>query len=329
MKLLVTGGAGYIGSITVRKLQSLGHEVVVFDNLAHGHKESVDCRLIVGDLLDKEFLYKNLKNDYFDGVIHFAAYALAGESMEKPFKYFQNNIMGGLNLLEFMRDQKINNIIFSSTCAIYGTPEVLPVSEAAKKNPESAYGESKLMFEKILDWYDKIYGIKYINLRYFNAAGASLDGKLGEDHNPETHIIPVAIKAAMAGNSFYLFGDDYDTSDGTCIRDYIHVEDLATAHALALEKLIKTRKSDSFNLGVGKGYSNREVLNMIKRVSKTDFPIVIRSRRYGDPPKIFADNDKAKKELNFNPRYSDLETIVRSAWDWHFKKSKIKNQKSK
>lgn len=318
MKILVTGGAGYIGSITVKRLLEKGHEVMVFDNLVNGHKENVSTKLVVGDLLDKQSL-KALEGEKFDGVIHFAAYALAGESMQEPYKYFQNNILGGLNLLEFMRNEKINKIIFSSTCAIFGTPKTLPVTEDLEKNPESVYGQSKLMFEEVLSWYDKIYNIKHINLRYFNAAGASLDSQLGEKHNPETHIIPVAIEAALKGSPFYLFGNNYPTADGTCIRDYIHVEDLATAHILALEKLEESSKGDNFNLGTGVGYSNLQVLDMVKKVSGIDFQVVVKSRREGDPPQIFADNTKAKKELGFETKHSDLETIVETAWKWHSK----------
>ena len=207
MKILVTGGAGYIGSITAKSLIEKGHDVVVFDNLVNGHKDAVSTELVVGDLLERESL-NVLAGRNFDGVIHFAAYALAGESMEQPYKYFQNNILGGLNLLEFMRSSKIKNIIFSSTCAVYGTPKTLPVTEESEKSPESVYGQSKLMFEDILDWYDKIYGIRHMNLRYFNAAGAALDGSLGENHTPETHIIPLAIEAALKGSAFSLFGND-------------------------------------------------------------------------------------------------------------------------
>lgn len=322
MKILVTGGAGYIGSITVKELLKKGYEVVVYDNLVYGHKEAVSCPLIIGDLLDRDFLNKSLESEKFDGVIHFAAYTLAGESMQDPYKYFQNNILGGLNLLEFMRSKNIGNIIFSSTCAIYGNPKTFPVDENSEKKPESVYGESKLIFEKILSWYDNIYNIKHINLRYFNAAGASLDGDLGESHNPETHIIPVAIKVALGQvRQFELYGNDYDTQDGTCIRDYIHVEDLANGHILALERLSKTRQSDSFNLGTGKGYSNKEILEMVKKVSGVNFPIVVKERRFGDPPIIYANNQKVIQELEFNYRNSDLETIVKSAWEWH-KKSK-------
>jgi len=220
-----------------------------------------------------------------------------------------------------MVKKKIPNIIFSSTCAIFGTPKVMPVSEDAQKNPESVYGESKLMFEKILHWYDQIYGVKHINLRYFNAAGAAPDGSLGENHDPETHIIPVAIKAAMNNQPFNLFGTDYPTKDGTCVRDYIHVLDLAKAHIQAIKKLNETNASDFFNLGTGNGYSNLEVLEMIKKVSGINLEIVKKERRAGDPPMIFADNAKAKRELGFSPQYSDLETIVKTAWQWHNKRS--------
>lgn len=318
MRILVTGGAGYIGSVTVKELISQDHEVVVFDNLVHGHKESVSCRLIVGDLLDKEHLNSSLENERFDAVMHFAAYALAGESMQDPFKYFQNNILGGLNLLELMRNKSIPYIIFSSTCAVYGTPSVLPVKENETYKPESVYGESKLAFEKILSWYDRIYNIKHINLRYFNAAGAAIDGSLGEKHEPETHIIPIAIATALGKqNSFEIYGDNYATFDGTCIRDYIHIEDLASAHILAINKLIQTNLSDSFNLGTGKGYSNKEVIEMVKKISGISFPVNVSPRRAGDPPIIYADNSKAKRILGFNPQYSDLETIVRTSWEWH------------
>lgn len=325
MKILVTGGAGYIGSITVKELLKKGHEVVVFDNLKNGSKDSVSCKLIVGDLLDKDFLNESLNSENFDAVIHFAAYALAGESMESPFIYFQNNILGGLNLLEYMRNKSIDTIVFSSTCAVYGTPNKLPVDEDETKKPESVYGESKLSFEKILHWYDQIYNIKHINLRYFNAAGGSLNGKLGENHNPETHIIPLAIKTALGGQTeFQLYGNDYDTPDGTVIRDYIHVQDLAEAHILALENLKKTNKSNSFNLGTGKGYSNLEVLAEVKKISGVNFTVKVVGRRLGDPPIIYADNKKAKRELNFTPKYSDLETIIKTAWQWHKNNSEPK-----
>lgn len=319
MRILVTGGAGYIGSVTVRELLKEGNEVVVYDNLVYGHKEVVSCELVVGDLLDQDFLKKNVTGT-FDAVIHFAAYALAGESMQDPYKYFHSNIQGGLNLLEFMRERKIPNIIFSSTCAIYGYPSKIPVTEEEEKKPESVYGESKLMFERILHWYDIVYGIKHINLRYFNAAGALDDGTIGESHDPETHIIPIAIKTALGKYpAFKLFGTDYPTIDGTCIRDYIHVSDLATAHIQALEKIKQNGKSDYFNLGTGRGHSNREVLDMVKKVSGVNFSVTEGERRPGDPAEIYADNEKAVRELGFSPKHSDLETIVKTAFLWHKK----------
>ena len=320
MKILVTGGAGYIGSITVKRLLEKKYQVTVVDNLVYGHKEAVSCELLVGDLTDNNFLLRKLGERKFDAVIHFAAYALAGESMKNPRKYFHNNILGGLNLLEFMRKGSINKIIFSSTCAIFGTPNKMPVSENIEKKPESVYGESKLMFENILSWYSKIYNIKYINLRYFNAAGASLDGSLGENHNPETHIIPLAIAAALGkSDKFTLFGNDYPTKDGSCVRDYIHVEDLATVHIQAINKLVENDQSDSYNIGTGRGYSNMEVIEMVKKVSGVDFTVEISQRRAGDPSEIFADSKKAKEKLGFVPRFSDLETIIKTAWQWHKK----------
>lgn len=318
MKILVTGGAGYIGSVTVKKLLEEGHEVVVFDNLEYGHKDAVTCPVIVGDLLKKEDL-KQLDQYIFDAVIHFAAYLQVGESMQNPYKYFQNNMLGGLNLLEYMKGRDINYLVFSSTSAVFGTPNEVPVKESAEKHPESVYGESKLMFETILKWYDSIFGIKSVALRYFNAAGASIDGKVGEMHSPETHIIPVAIEKALKNSEFTLFGNDYLTPDGTCVRDYIHVEDLAVAHIEALEYVQKTNQSNDFNLGVGKGYSNKEVIDMVKKISGVDFPVTIGPKRAGDAAIVFADNTKSKEILGFIPQHSDLETIVRTAWEWHKK----------
>ncbi len=322
MNILVTGGAGYIGSITVKRLLKEGHNVTVFDNLVYGHKESVNCPLIVGDLTDKEFLFNSLKDKKFDGVIHFAAYAYVGESMQNPYKYFYSNLNGGLNLLEYMVASKVPSIVFSSSCTVFGQPKKLPVSEADPFNTENVYGESKLMFEKMLGWYDKIFGIKSIILRYFNASGAALDASLGENHNPETHIIPIALQVALGKRrEFELYGNDYDTPDGTCIRDYIHVEDLATAHSLALQKMARDKTSDSFNLGTGHGYSNKEVISTIEKITDKQVPIVFKPRRFGDAPAIYADNTKSKNILGFLPEYSDLETIISTAWDWHKKNS--------
>jgi len=318
MKILVTGGAGYIGSHTVAELLQAGHEVVVFDNLVYGHKEAIKCPLIVGDLLNQKEINQVFEKEKFEGVIHFAAYALAGESMQKPAKYFENNLQGGINLLEAMRNHQVNKIVFSSTCAIYGYPKKLPVAEEEEKKPVSVYGESKLMFEQILAWYDQLLGIKNVCLRYFNAAGASLDGSIGEDHQPETHIIPIAMQTALGQREkFTIFGDDYQTPDGTNIRDYIHVLDLATAHIKALEYLLKEKKSNYFNAGIGKGYSNKEILEMVKKVSGIDFKVEIGPRREGDPEAVYADNGKIKKVLGWEPKYSELKTIIESAWKWH------------
>lgn len=318
MKILVAGGAGYIGSHTVEEILKHGHEVVVFDNLIYGHKKAVNCPLIIGDLLNKKEINDVFEKEKFDGVIHFAAYSLVGESMENPAKYFENNLQGGLNLLEVMKNHQVNKIVFSSTCAIYGFPDKLPVTEEESKKPVSVYGESKLMFEKILSWYDKLFGIKNICLRYFNACGDSIDGSIGEDHQPETHIIPVAMQVALGQREkFSLFGTDYKTKDGTCVRDYIHVLDLASAHIKALEYLKKNKKSNYFNVGTGSGYSNKEILNMIKKITKIDFKIENGPRREGDPDAIYADNCKIKKELGWTSQYSDLKTIVASAWKWH------------
>lgn len=317
-KILVTGGAGYIGSHTVVELLKQDYEVIVFDNLISGHKEAVKCSLIIGDLLNKKDITPVFAKNNFEAVVHFAAFCAAGESMQKPAKYFENNLQGGLNLLEAMRNHQVDKIIFSSTCAIYGFPKKLPVTENEKPKPASVYGESKLMFEKILDWYDQLFGIKNIKLRYFNAAGASLDGKLGEDKKPFTTLVPILIQVTLGKQKkFTLFGDDYPTPDGTCIRDYVHVLDLASAHLKALEYLNKNKQSNAFNVGTGKGYSNKEMIEMVKKVTGVDFKVEIGPRRAGDPAAVYADNRKIKKLLNWQPKYSDLKTIISSAWKWH------------
>lgn len=318
MKILVVGGAGYIGSHTVSELLKKGYEVLVFDNLSSGHKEAVECPLVEGDLLNKKQIEKVFENQKIDGVVHFAALSAAGESMKEPGRYFENNLQGGVNLLEAMKKFGVNRIVFSSSCAIYGYPEKLPVNEEEDKKPVSVYGETKLMFEKILYWYDQLFGIKSVSLRYFNAAGASLDGSIGEDKRPLTNIIPVAMKVVLGQQEkFTLFGDDYPTPDGTCIRDYVHVLDLAEAHIKALDYLFKENESNQFNVGTGRGYSNKEVLEMIKRVTGVDFKIEVGSRRPGDPAAIFADNSKIKRILGWEPKYSGLETIIETAWNWH------------
>lgn len=318
MKFLVTGGAGYIGSITNWLLRSQGHETVIFDNMSNGYKKAVsDTRLITGDLRNKEDINNAFENGSFDAVIHFAALALAGESMQKPYEYFHNNIDGGLNLLEAMRLHACKTIIFSSTCAVYGFPETLPVTEKSAIRPASVYGASKWQFEEILDWYDTLYGIKHAKLRYFNASGALRDGSLGENHAVETHIIPVALKAAATGAPFTIFGNDYKTPDGTCVRDYIHVLDLASAHIKAAEYIAKNHSSIAVNLGVGHGYSNMEILKSVENVTGKKLDIRIDSRRAGDPDAIYADNTLAKKLLGWQPEYITPESIIQTAWEWH------------
>lgn len=319
MKVLITGGAGYIGSITNRQLQQSGFESVVYDNLSEGHKKAIGkSKFINGDLTDRTLILKIFQHERFDAVMHFAAKALTHESMKEPYDYFYNNIMGGLNLLEAMRINNCKKIIFSSSCSVYGVAKKLPITEDQELKSVSVYGETKKMFESILSWYDKIHEINSISLRYFNAAGATEDGKMGEDHKEETHIIPLAIQAAMGkSKSFRLYGSNYSTVDGTCIRDYIHVVDLADAHILALKKLMNLEKSLIYNLGSEKPYSNKEVISMIKKISGNDFPVDIVSRRKGDPAAVYADSARARQDLNWKPKYSSLETIVKTAWNWH------------
>lgn len=322
MDILVTGGAGYIGSITNWYLKSKGHTTIVFDNLQNGHKEAVgDTKLIVGDLRRRDDITRVFSEHHIDAVIHFAALALAGQSMEMPYEYFFNNIVGGLNLLEAMAGSSCKTIIFSSTCAVYGFPKDLPVTEKSPIAPVSVYGASKRNFEEILSWYESIYGVKYASLRYFNACGALPDGSLGEAHNPETHIIPVALSHAVSGRAFPLFGKDYKTSDGTCIRDYIHVLDLADAHIKAVDTLLKTNKSFSVNLGVGKGYSNREVLKAVEEVTGKRITVVEKPRRWGDPDAIWADNARAKELLRWEPQFPSITSIIETAWKWECNRS--------
>lgn len=325
MKILVTGGAGYIGSITNKLLKEKSFETVVFDNLSTGHEFAVDkSDLIVGDLRNREDIVKVFKIAKVDAVVHFAALALAGESMEKPYDYYVNNLTGGLNLLEAMRENHCKKIVFSSSCSVYGTPQKLPVAEDAPIHPESVYASTKRTFEEILNWYDQIYGIKSVSLRYFNAAGATLDGGLGESHDRETHIIPIALEvAAGKREEFRLYGNDYETPDGTCVRDYIHVLDLAEAHIKALEFLEKQKKSDVFNLGVGKGFSNNEIIETVEKVTRKKIKKELAPRRPGDPAMIYADNTKAGNVLDWEPKYSDLETIISTAWKWQ--KNKVKS----
>lgn len=319
-KILVTGGAGFIGSHTSTELIKQGYEIVVVDSLERGNRESIrQIPLKVGSLEDKSFLEKVFSEDKFDGVMHFAGYIAMGESYQNPGLYFKSIGNCSVNLFDTMSKFEVKNIVFSSTAGVYGNPENLPIKEDDRKIPTNPYGEAKLMVERILPWYEKRYGIRYMNLRYFNAAGASLDGFNGEDHTPETHIIPLAIRAILKNETFKLFGEDYPTKDGTGVRDYIHVLDLAESHVLALESLLSGKESNYYNLGTGRGYSNKEVLDMVKKVSGKEFKVEVEQRREGDAAELYADNSKIKKELNWEPKYSDLETIVKTAWEWHSK----------
>lgn len=325
MKILVTGGAGYIGSIMTRRLLDEGHSVVVADSLERGHREAVDHRatFALGNLANVHFVGSLFADQPIDAVLHFAAYALVGESMEKPGKYFLNNVTVPVNLLEVMVKHNVLHFIFSSSAAVYGSPSTVPIPEDHPKKPTNPYGESKLMVEHILQWYHVVYKVQSVSLRYFNAAGAMLDGSLGENHTIETHIIPNIIKAALTETDFTLFGTDYSTNDGTCVRDYIHVLDLAEAHLLALKRLSGTDGAFCYNVGASKGYSNKEVIEEVKKVSGRDISVQAQERRPGDPPSLIADASKIATELGFSPKYSDLQTIVESAWKWHRNKLKV------
>ncbi len=322
-KILVTGGAGYIGSFTVKALGDNGFSPVVFDNLETGHREAIPkTKIYVGDLRrDLSLLDRVILREKPEGVIHFAAYIEVGESVKDPQKYFLNNVVGSINLLQLMLKNKVEKIVFSSSAAVYGEPEKIPISEDHPQNPTNPYGETKLMVEKILRWYASSYKIKAVSLRYFNASGASLDGNLGQDYPIPTHLITRACEAALGKRKdFQIFGNDYPTFDGTCIRDYIHVLDLAEAHVAALKFLEKKENGFwAYNVGTGKGYSVLEVVNMVKKISGVSFPCPFGPRREGDPAKLVASPQKIKKELNWRPRYSDLETIVKTAWLWHKK----------
>lgn len=320
MKILVTGGAGYIGSFITKRLIDDGYRVTVVDSLERGHKEAVDKRAQFehGDLKDPKFLEGIFRKDSFDAVLHFAGYISVEESTIKPDLYYDNNVIGSQNLISVaLSIGRLDKFIFSSSAAVYGNPKSIPIPERHTRNPTSPYGKTKLEVEEVLDHFNKQEGLSFVSLRYFNAVGAALDASLGENHNPETHIIPLAIKAALTNTEFNLFGTDYKTPDGTCIRDYIHVVDLVEAHILALNKLEKDKGGFFYNVGTGKGISNKEVLEMVKKVSGTDFKVRIEGRRPGDPEQLIADPTKIKKELGFKPKYSELETIVKSAFNWH------------
>lgn len=317
-KILVTGGAGYIGSFMVRELRNKGFEIVILDNLSYGHKESVtDFRLENIDLVtQKDKLQELLSAEKFDGVIHMASFIQMGESYKNPGKYYENNVCGFINLLESMVKNNLLKLVLSSTAGVYGNPENLPIREGDPKNPLNPYGETKYILERMLEDYDAAYNLKSISLRYFNAAGGALDGSIGEDHPDESHLIPNVIKAAMDGQEFALFGGDYKTKDGTCIRDYIHVLDLAENHTLALQKLLDGGGSAVYNVGQGKGYSNREVINVIEKVTGLNVNIKILPKRLGDADELFADISKINTELGWVPKYN-LQNIIESAYLWH------------
>ena len=314
MKIFVTGGAGYIGSICVEQLLNIGHEVTVFDNLTEGHRKAVDPRaeLVIGDLQVPREITDAIREAAPEAVMHFAANALVGESMTNPSKYFRNNVYGGINLLDAMIAAGVKKFVFSSTCATFGPPERLPIDETLPQRPINPYGESKLMFEKVLRWYDEIHGLKFVALRYFNAAGAT--ELYGEDHRIETHLIPNVLKVALGQKSHVeIFGTDYPTPDGTCIRDYIHIVDLAQAHILALG----VQNSGYYNLGTGGGTSVREVIATCEKITGKPIAVIEKPRRAGDPPLLIAGSDKIKSELGWSPKYQAIEKIVESAWAWH------------
>ena len=316
MRVLVTGGAGYIGSVVTEQLVSDGHEVVVYDNLAKGHARAVvdGAEFVDGDLIDGDKLNQTLSDNRIEAVIHMAAFSLVGESSEKPAKYFHNNVVAGLALLDGMLACGVKKIVFSSTAAVYGEPEKQPISESDPTNPTNPYGETKLAFERAMHWYEHAYGLRYASLRYFNAAGATEN--CGEDHDPETHLIPITLQVAAGKRSHVeIYGDDYPTTDGTCIRDYIHVVDLARAHILALDVL--NDRSGIYNLGCGgDGYSVRDVIETARRVTGKEIPVRIGPRRPGDPAVLIASSDRIKHELGWAPAFQDLDLIVKSAWDW-------------
>ena len=319
MSVIVCGGAGYIGSHTVYELIDAGWDVAVVDNLQTGYKAAVHpkARLYQGDIRDKDFLRVVFLKEKPEAVIHFAANSLVGESMQEPLKYYDNNLHGTMVLLEAMKECAVDKIVFSSTAATYGEPEKIPIMEDDRTNPESTYGETKLAMEKMMKWCDRAYGIKYTALRYFNACGAHVSGDIGEAHNPETHLIPIVLQAAAGTRKCVeIYGDDYDTKDGTCVRDYIHVTDLAQAHILAMKYLLEGGGSDIFNLGNGVGFTVKEVIDTAEKVVGHPIPAEITGRRDGDPAWLIASSEKCKKILGWKPQHESLEEIIASAWNW-------------
>lgn len=320
MSILVLGGAGYIGSHAVDQLVNKGYDVVVVDSLFTGHRDAIhkDARFYEGDARDKEFMRSVFEKEEIEGVLHFAAYSLVGESVEKPLKYFNNNVYGMQILLEVMNEFDVKNIVFSSTAATYGEPEETPIRETTPTSPKNPYGESKLMMEKMIKWCDNAYGMRYVALRYFNVAGAKADASIGEDHDPETHLVPIILQVALGQRDHLtIFGDDYDTPDGTCIRDYVHVKDLIAAHILALEYLKAGNESNTFNLGSNNGYSVKEMLDAAREVTGKEIKAEIGPRRAGDPSTLVAASEKAKATLGWDPQYTNIKDIIKTAWDWH------------
>jgi UDP-glucose 4-epimerase len=318
--ILVTGGAGYIGSHTIKALLKIGFEPVIFDNFSTGHRAFVGkTKLAEGDLCNPADLERAFAAYPIEGVLHFAGKALVPESHQKPELYYRTNVSGGVNLLAAMKNAGVKHIIFSSTCATYGIPEAMPIDENTPQRPINPYGETKLAFERALRWFHETYGIEYLSLRYFNAAGADADGEIGEDHDPETHLIPLVLDAAIGRKpEVRILGTDYPTPDGTCLRDYIHVTDLASAHVVGLKKLLAGDvESQAINLGTGKGYSVREVVETARQITKADFSVTEAPRREGDPPVLVASVDRAKAKLGWTAEMSGLKEIVTSAWAWH------------
>lgn len=320
MAILVLGGAGYIGSHAVDALIENGYDTVVVDNLILGHRQAVHpkARFYEGDIRDKDFMRDVFTKENIEGVIHFAAFSQVGESVEKPLKYFNDNIAGTISLLEVMKEFNVNKIVFSSTAATYGEPEVMPIREDYDTKPKNPYGESKLIMEKMMKWCDNAYGLKYVALRYFNVAGAKPDGSIGEDHRPETHLVPIILQVALGEREeLAIYGDDYETKDGTCIRDYVQVCDLAQAHVLALDYLLNGGDSDVFNIGSENGYTVKEMLEAARRVTGEPIPAKVAPRRAGDPAKLVASPEKIERVLGWKPEYTNIEDIIRTAWTWH------------
>lgn len=320
MRVLVLGGAGYIGSHAVHQLIDENNDVIIVDNLTTGHQEAIHPKATFyeGDIRDLASLRHVFQTEHIDAVLHFAASSLVGESMIDPLTYYDNNVYGTQNILKAMKEFEVRQIVFSSTAAVYGEPEQIPITEAAATNPTNPYGETKRTMENMIHWAGEASDIRYVALRYFNVAGARRDGSIGEDHRPETHLIPIVLQTALKQRAqIDIFGDDYSTPDGTCIRDYIHVEDLIQAHLRALRYLEKGGKSDVFNLGSSQGFSVKEIIDATEKVTEKTIPYQIGKRRTGDPAQLVAASDKAKAVLHWQPKYPDVEEMIRDAWEWH------------